>query len=52
MLNKGQILGALMDHNVGDNHSHDYDSDDSDDLDEEFLKEAPLDTSLNGEADA
>ena len=52
LLSKGQILGALMDHNVGDNHSHDYDSDDSDDLDEEFLKEAPLDTSYNGEADA
>ena len=47
MLRKGQILGALMDHNAGD----DEDGDD-DDLDGDLLEDALLDAVYDGEADA
>ncbi|MEK9911264.1 MAG: SMC-Scp complex subunit ScpB [Candidatus Puniceispirillum sp.] len=47
LLRKGQILGALMDHNAGD----DEDGDD-DDLDGDLLEDALLDAGYNGEADA
>jgi segregation and condensation protein B len=47
LLRKGQILGALMDHNAGD----DEDGDD-DDLDGDLLEEALLDAGYDGEADA
>ena len=47
LLRKGQILGALKDHNS------DYDEDDdNDDLDADLLEDALLDASYNGEADA
>ena len=47
LLRKGQILGALMDHNDGD----DEDGDD-DDLDGDLLEDALLDAGYDGEADA
>ena len=47
LLRKGQILGALMDHNAGD----DEDVDD-DDLDGDLLEEALLDAGYDGEVDA
>ena len=47
LLRKGQILGALMDHNTVD----DEDGDD-DDLDGDLLEEALLDAGYEGEADA
>jgi hypothetical protein len=52
LLRKGQILGALMDHNTGDDDSDDYDSDGADDLDGDFLEDALLDAGYDGEADA
>ena len=47
LLRKGQILGALMDNNAGD----DEDGDD-DDLDGDLLEDALLDAGYDGEADA
>ena len=47
LLRKGQILGALMDHNAGD----DEDGDDED-LDGDLLEDALLDAGYDGEADA
>ena len=47
LLRKGQILGALMDHNAGD----DEDGDD-DDLDGDLLEDILLDAGYDGEADA
>ena len=47
LLRKGQILGAMMDHNAGD----DEDGDD-DDLDGDLLEDALLDAGYDGEADA
>ena len=47
LLRKGQILGALKDHN-----SDDDEVDDNDDLDADLLEDALLDASYNGEADA
>ena len=47
LLRKGQILGALMDHNAGDDGDGD-----NDDLDGDLLEDALLDASFNGEADA
>ena len=47
LLRKGQILGALMDHNTVD----DEDGDD-DDLDGDLLEDALLDAGYEGEADA
>ena len=47
LLRKGQILGALMDHNAGDDGDGD-----NDDLDGDLLEDALLDASCNGEADA
>ena len=47
LLRKGQILGALMDQNAGD----DEDGDD-DDLDGDLLEDALLDAGYDGEADA
>lgn len=47
LLRKGQILGALQDHN-----SDDDEVDDNDDLDADLLEDALLDASYNGEADA
>ena len=48
LLRKGQILGALMDHNAGD----DDDDGDDDDLDGDLLEDALLDAGYDGEADA
>ena len=48
LLRKGQILGALKDHNAGD----DEDDDENNDLDADLLENALLDASYNGEADA
>ena len=47
LLRKGQILGALLDHNAGD----DEDGDD-DDLDGDLLEDALLDAGYDGEVDA
>ena len=52
LLRKGQILGTVMHHNAGDNHSDDYDSDDANDLSDNFLEDALLDAGYDGEADA
>ena len=52
LLRKGQILGALMDHNADDDDS-DNDSDDyGDELAGNFLEDAMLDAGYDGEADA
>ena len=48
LLRKGQILGALMDHNAGG----DDDDGDDDDLDGDLLEDALLDAGHDGEADA
>ena len=48
LLRKGQILGALMDHNAGD----DEDGYDDDDRDGDLLEDALLDAGYDGEADA
>ena len=48
LLRKGQILGALMDHNAG----CDDDDGDDDDLDGDLLEDALLDAGYDGEADA
>ena len=48
LLRKGQILGALMDHNAGG----DNDDGDDDDLDGDLLEDALLDAGYDGEADA
>ena len=48
LLRKGQILGALMDHNAGG----DDDDGDDDDLDGDLLEDALLDAGYDGEADA
>ena len=47
LLRKGQILGALMDHNAGDDEDGD-----NDDLDGDLLEDSLLDASYDGEADA
>jgi segregation and condensation protein B len=47
LLRKGQILGALMDHNAGDDEDGD-----NDDLDGDLLEDALLDAGYDGEADA
>ena len=52
LLRKGQILGALMDHNAGDHERDDYESDDVDDLDGYFIEDALLDAGFDGDADA
>jgi len=46
LLRKGQILGALMDHNAGDDEVGD-----NDDLDGDLLEDAFLDAGYDGEAD-
>ena len=57
LLRKGQILGALMDHNADDDRD-DADDDDSDsddywdELAGDFLEDAMLDAGYDGEADA
>ena len=48
LLRKGQILGALMDHNAGG----DDDDGDDDDLDGDLLEDALLDAGYDGETDA
>ena len=48
LLRKGQILGALMDHNAGG----DDDDGDDDDLDGDLLEDALLNAGYDGEADA
>lgn len=48
LLRKGQILGALRDHNAGG----DDDDGDDDDLDGDLLEDALLDAGYDGEADA
>ena len=52
LLRKGKILGTLMDYNVGDDDSDDYDIDDTNDLEDNFLEDATLDGGYDGEADA
>ena len=54
LLRKGQILGALMDHNADDDDDQsDDDSDDyGDGLAGDFLEDAMLDAGYDGEADA
>ena len=47
LLRKGQILGALKDHNADDDED-----DENNDLDADLLENALLDASFNGEADA
>ena len=47
LLRKGQILGALMDHNAGDDEDGDDDA-----LDGDLLEDALLDAGYDGEADA
>ena len=47
LLRKGQILGALKDHNADDDED-----DENDDLDADLLEDALPDASYNGEADA
>ena len=55
LLRKGQILGALMDHNADDDRD-DADDDDSDDYGDElagnFFEDVILDAGYDGEADA
>ena len=48
LLRKGQILGALMDHNAGG----DDDDGDDDDLDGDLLEDSLMDAGYDGEADA
>ena len=48
LLRKGQILGALMDHNAGD----DDDNDDAHNLGSDLLEDALLDDYCSGDADA
>ena len=48
LLRKGQILGALMDHNAGG----DDDDGDDDEFDGDLLEDALLDSGYDGEADA
>ena len=52
LLRKGQILGALMDHNAGDDKSDEFDSDDADGLEGGVLEDALLDIGYDGGADA
>ena len=52
LLRKGQILGALMDHDSGGDGRDDYESDDAIDLDGNFLEDTLLDAGYDGEADA
>ena len=52
LLRKGQILGALMDHDSGSDGRDDYESDDAIDLDGNFLEDTLLDAGYDGEADA
>ena len=52
LLRKGQILGALMDQNIGDDLSYDYNSNDAHDHDNDLLEDAPVDVGYPGEADA
>lgn len=56
LLRKGQILGALMDHNADDDADDDVDDDNRDDYGDglagDFLEDAMLDAGYDGEADA
>jgi segregation and condensation protein B len=60
LLRKGQILGALMDHNADDDandgyeddSNDDYAADDIDGLAGDFLEDAMLDAGYDGESDA
>ena len=52
LLRKGEILGTLMDYNVGDDDSDDYDIDDTNDLGDNFPEDAMLGGGYDGEADA
>ena len=52
LLRKGKILGTLMDYNVGDDDSDDYDIDDTNDLEDNFPEDATLDGGYDGDADA
>ena len=50
LLRKGQILGALMDQDAGDDYNDDHNSNDAHDHD--FLEDTVLDVGFTGEADA
>ena len=52
LLKKGEILGTLMDYNVGDDDSDDNDIDDTNDLGDNFPEDTTLDGGYDGEADA
>ena len=52
LLRKGKILGALIDYNVGDDDSDDYNIDDTNDLGDNFPEDAMLGGGYDGEADA
>ena len=52
LLRKGQILGALMDHDAADDDNDNYQSNEADDLMSNFLEDAILDAGYDGEDDA
>ena len=52
LLRKGQVLGALMDHNDADDDKDNYENNDADDLVNDFFEEAMLDADYDGEDDA
>jgi len=52
LLRKGQILGALMDHNAGDDDADDHADSLDGDIDGDFLEDAMLDAGFDGDTDA
>ena len=52
LLRKGQILGALMDHNAVDDENDSCESDDANELMNDFFEDTLLDTGYDGEDDA
>ena len=52
LLQKGQILGGLMDHNAVDDENDSYERDDADVLMNDFFEDTMLDAGYDGEDDA
>jgi segregation and condensation protein B len=52
LLRKGQILGAFMDHNAGDDDADDHADSLDGDIDGDFLEDAMLDAGFDGDTDA
>ena len=52
LLQKGQILGGLMDHNAVDDENDSYERDDADVLMNDFFEDTTLDAGYDGEDDA